>query len=67
MAVPVPCAIVFAGASARDVSCKATVNLAPDSSKVLEPPENETRPRIISFSSFALVDAASLNKSRSIG
>ncbi len=45
--LPVPFAITFAGASASDVSCNATDNVAPDSIGVLEPPGNVTRPRII--------------------
>jgi len=62
--VPVPFAISFAGASASDLSCNSTVNLAPDSIEIFEPPENVTRPRMISFFSFSRVGAASSNKQR---
>ncbi len=57
--MPVPFAISFAGASASDVSFNSTVNLAPDSMGIFEPPENVTRPRMISFFSFLRVAAAS--------
>ncbi len=57
--MPVPVAITFAGASASDVSCNLTVNLAPDSIEIFEPPGNVTRPRIISLLSFLKVGTAS--------
>jgi hypothetical protein len=57
--LPVPVAITFAGASASDVSCNLTVNLAPDSIEIFEPPGNVTRPRIISLLSFLKVGTAS--------
>lgn len=59
VAVPVPCAITTAGASAKDVSWRTTVNFAPGSMTTLEPPENVTRPRMINLSSLCKLVAAS--------
>ncbi len=50
--MPVPRAMILAGASARDVSCNSTFNIPSDSIGIGEPPGNMTRPRKVNFSSL---------------
>ncbi len=50
--MPVPRAIILAGASARDVSCNSTFNIPSDSIGIRGPPGNMTRPRKVNFCSL---------------